>query len=92
MLSTEQVWPQQHAFATPAICRTTVWRAGNLYVLTMLWSDGSNRVVETISELRARRALFHHPVAYQKAFGEPPDWKTLRLSVLMKEKVKGLDL
>lgn len=41
--------------------------------------------VLSLSELRARRALFNSPAAYQAAFGEPPDPRRVRALATQEE-------
>lgn len=41
-------------------------------------AETSPAFVLPLSELRARRALFNSPAAYQAAFGEPPDAQRVR--------------
>jgi hypothetical protein len=57
--------------------RIAIGKLNEQHVLMILCSDESSRLVETISELRARRALFNHPKQYEEAFGAPPDRKQL---------------
>jgi hypothetical protein len=70
--------------ATYDVKRTIIARnQEGAYILGIFYSDQSPHLLQSINEIRARRALFLWPEDYKKAFGESPN----RLQILALQKL-----
>ena len=92
VLSLRDEWLTRDDGGSYFVKRTALVRYNHSqYAFLMLFSDQSNRLVEPISELRARRALFNHPANYEAAFGSLPDRKDLQPLIVMEQKLDAFD-
>jgi hypothetical protein len=78
--------------ATYDVKRTVIARnREDAYILGIFYSDQSPHLLQTIDEIRARRALFLWPEDYKKAFGEFPNREQILALQKLSEKLERFD-
>jgi hypothetical protein len=78
--------------ATYDVKRTVIVRnQERAYILGIFYSDQSPHLLQSINEIRARRALFLWPEDYKKAFGEYPNRQQILTLQKLNEKLERFD-